>query len=131
MPNHVHLLVYPHSPSYSTAAFLKAIKWPVSQLAIKFLQDQQSPWLEKIRRYYGDKVEHHFWQTGGGYDRNITEPKTLLHSIDYLHHNPVRKDLCERAIDWKWSSAGWYLGSPLNNLCIDAIPYEWTLVIDK
>jgi hypothetical protein len=27
-----------------------------------------------------------------------------------IHHNPVRRGLCKRAIDWEWSSARWYAG---------------------
>ncbi len=30
--------------------------------------------------------------------------------IDYLHANPVRRGLVQRAIDGKWSSARWYAG---------------------
>ena len=26
-------------------------------------------------------------------------------AIDYVHENPVRRKLCERAVDWHWSSA--------------------------
>ena len=29
-----------------------------------------------------------------------------------LHHNPVTRKLCRRAIDWKWSSARYYLSDP-------------------
>jgi putative transposase len=48
-------------------------------------------------------VRYHFWQKGGGYDRNIYEPRAMLGSMDYLHLNPVRKDLVVRAEDWFWS----------------------------
>ena len=30
----------------------------------------------------------------------------------YIHNNPVRRGLCRRAVDWKWSSARYYLGTP-------------------
>ena len=46
-----------------------------------------------------------FWQEGPGYDRNLTTSQTILAAIDTIHLNPVRRGLCERAIDWKWSSA--------------------------
>jgi putative transposase len=35
-----------------------------------------------------------------------------LAAIDYIHRNPVRRGLVERAIDWQWSSARWYEGLP-------------------
>ncbi len=52
---------------------------------------------------------YRFWQRGGGYDRNLTEPHTISAEIDYLHMNPARRGLCERAVDWHWSSAADYL----------------------
>ena len=51
-----------------------------------------------------------FWQCGGGYDRNATEPRTLLQMIDYIHNNPVRRGLVAKATDWIWSSARFHAG---------------------
>jgi REP element-mobilizing transposase RayT len=35
--------------------------------------------------------------------------KKLEEKLDYMHLNPVRRGLVTRAVDWKWSSARWYL----------------------
>jgi putative transposase len=53
-----------------------------------------------------------FWQEGPGYDRNLKRAATIQAAIDYIHLNPVRRGLATRAIDWKWSSASWYLLDP-------------------
>jgi hypothetical protein len=45
--------------------------------------------------------------------------------IDYLHKNPVRKGLVERAIDWMWSSAAWFIDQIEVPLIPDPIPPEW------
>jgi putative transposase len=29
--------------------------------------------------------------------------------LDYMHLNPVRAGLVTRAVDWRWSSAGYYV----------------------
>ena len=50
-----------------------------------------------------------FWQEGPGYDRNRTQPSTILSAIDYIHDNPVRWGLVLQVIDWRWSSVRWYL----------------------
>ena len=50
-----------------------------------------------------------FWQEGPGYDRNLESESAVLAAIDYIHLNPVRRGLCQRAIDWKWSSIHYYL----------------------
>ena len=36
---------------------------------------------------------YHFWQDGGGDDRNIRSREALQASVDYIHNNPVRKGL--------------------------------------
>ena len=47
------------------------------------------------------------------YDRNLMMPVVLTEAaIEYIHMNPVRRGLVKRAVDWKWSSASWYLLDP-------------------
>ena len=41
--------------------------------------------------------------------QDLKEP-VARHAIDYFHANPVRRGLVEKAEDWEWSSARWYLG---------------------
>jgi hypothetical protein len=45
-------------------------------------------------------------------DRNLTTPAVIEAAIEYIHMNPVRRGLVKRAVDWKWSSASWYLLDP-------------------
>jgi putative transposase len=72
-----------------------------------------SPLCDKLTvRERPGKTCFRFWQEGAGYDRNLTSPSAIEASLDYIHSNPVKRRLCERAIDWKWSSARWYLGEP-------------------
>jgi len=52
--------------------------------------------------------QYRFWQAGAGYDRNLFTPEAIHTSIEYIHANPVRRGLCECALDWAWSSARWY-----------------------
>lgn len=121
MPEHVHLIVYPRQPDYDMARILKAIKEPVGKRAVRFLRAEQSDWLAKIAVKQGRRVRYHFWQEGGGYDRNIHEPGTLLAMVDYTHLNPVRRQLVVQAKEYKWSSAGWYAGLEPNSLKPDLI----------
>jgi putative transposase len=125
MPDHVHLILRPRRASYDISAILKAVKAPVGRRAIAHLVENAPEWLPRLTRRRGERSERLFWQPGGGYDRNVVEPKTLAGSIEYLHLNPVRKSFVERASDWRWSSAGWYEGRPMNDLRPDPIPPEW------
>ncbi len=125
MPEHVHVLVHPRKPVYEIEDVRAAIKEPVARKAIRYLGLKAPQWLPRITRRRGDRVERLFWQSGGGYDRNANEPATLLKMIDYLHMNPVRRGLVERAIDWRYSSAAWYEGGLVVPLIPDPIPPEW------
>src|SRR5438105_1062800 len=110
MPEHVHLLLYPRRPKYDTRIILKRIKGPVGRQAVQYLRACDSEWLSRIAVKRGRRVEHRFWQAGGGFDRNVTEPATALTMIEYFHANPVRRGLVKTAEEWKWSSAGWLAG---------------------
>lgn len=125
MPDHVHLIVFPIDRTYDDSEFLSRVKEPVSREAVRFLKREAPDWLSRLRVRRGSRVEHHFWQPGRGHDRNIDNARTLQEMIDYIHLNPVRKGFVERAQDWKWSSAGWFAGEPLNDLEPDPIPWDW------
>jgi putative transposase len=125
MPDHVHLLVYPLQEIYNTSEFLKLVKEPVSRKAVEFLKSVAPEWLDRIRVHHGKRSQHHFWQPGRGFDRNADNARTLLKMLDYIHANPERIRLVADPREWKWSSAGWYAGAPLNNLKPDPIPYDW------
>jgi len=119
MPEHVHLLIRPNSV-YDMSAILKAIKQPVARKAMQYLREHDPALLAElaVRRPSG-RTEHRFWQQGGGYDRNIHDPATARHIIDYIHHNPVRRGLAAGPIDWPWSSARWYADLGDVKLAID------------
>ncbi len=124
MPDHVHLILYPYAEEYDMGRTLEAIKQPVGAKAIAFLREANSPWLARLTRRRGQRSETLFWQSGGGYDRNITAPRTLLRMIDYVHENPLRKKLVNDPQDWHWSSARHYAGGD-SPILIDPIPTEW------
>ncbi len=126
MPEHVHLIVRPHGPDLRMAAVLKAIKQPVGRRAFLYLEAHAPRWLPRLTRERNGRTERLFWQPGGGYDRNLVEPRTLAAAMAYIHLNPVRRGLVERASDWRWSSAGWYDDEPRNGLRPDPIPPEWS-----
>jgi putative transposase len=109
MPDHVPLLVYPIQDASNIDALLFAIKRPFSFRVKKRLEDEKSPLLGELTvKQRPGVMTFRFWQEGPGYDRNITNPKTAFSAIDYIHMNPVRRGLCSKASEWKWSSAEFY-----------------------
>lgn len=111
MPEHVHLLVLPLTPDERTISrYLASLKRPVSVHVREALHAAGSSLLDRLTiQERPGKTVFRFWQEGGGYDRNLNREQTILSSIAYIHENPVRRDLCEKATDWKWSSARWFV----------------------
>lgn len=129
MPRHVHLIVHPRRETYDMATIRRLIKEPVARQAIADMREHTPEWLPKIERRRGKRKELLFWQSGGGYDRNITEGETLLRMISYIHENPVRKGFVTRGCEWKWSSAAWFVSGSEVPLMPDVIPQEWLVDI--
>ncbi len=106
MPDHVHLIVNTNE-SVSIANYLLALKRPFALEVLNRWRELNAKILPKLRDING---KHHFWQAGGGYDRNVFGDE-LVEKIRYCHKNPIERGLCDSATDWKWSSAGRYSGS--------------------
>jgi putative transposase len=125
MPEHVHLIVWPRRAQYDIAEIRTAIKAPVGRKALRHVKRHAPHWLPRLTRVRGDRTEHLFWQSGGGFDRDINTAKVLSAAIQYIHLNPVRRGLVERAADWRWSSAARYELGRTKPIAIDPIPVEW------
>ncbi len=110
MPEHVHLLVYPQEDGKTVSRYISKVKEDVGRKAVQWIESNASEWIPKITVTEGKRTRRRFWQAGGGYDRNIDNPKAILATLDYVQENPVRRGLVNKAIDWKWSSARWYAG---------------------
>jgi putative transposase len=113
MPEHVHLLVVPKGREPAINQFLARIKQPFSKWVRRQLTDMKSPLVDRLTVHERlGKTCFRFWQAGPGYDRNLSTPGVIEAAIEYIHMNPVRRGLVKRAVDWKWSSASWYLLNP-------------------
>ncbi len=113
MPEHVHLLVCPRQKDYSVSKFLYSVKRPVAVAEINYarrLGAESSVFKAMSSVSKVSESNLHFWQAGGGYDRNINTKNELWEKIDYIHANAVRRRLCEDPSDWIWSSASYYSG---------------------
>ena len=124
MPEHVHLIVQPRQPEYRMSRIRSGIKIPVANRALKYVRRKAPSFLERLKDLQPNgKIAYRFWERGGGYDRNIEKPDTLLTMIEYIHNNPVRRGLVEKATDWIWSSARFYSGEVGVPIEMDALPF--------
>ena len=92
MPEHVHLLIWPEA-EYSISSILKTMKQSVSRKALIYVRQQAPMFLTRMEdKQPNGQLSYRFWQRGGGYDRNLIEPKAIWQTIDYIHANPVRRN---------------------------------------
>ena len=71
MPEHVHLLIWPHD-GVLISPLLKSLKLPVSRRAIKWLGEEAPECLSQLLDVQPNgRRAYRFWQRGGGYDRNM------------------------------------------------------------
>jgi putative transposase len=95
------------------------LKLPVTRKAIAHVTAYAPEFLRQMKDSSPQGDHLRFWQRGGGFDRNVWSETVLLKEIDYFHANPVRRGLCQRPEDWRWSSAGDYLGIGQGPLDLD------------
>jgi putative transposase len=123
MPEHVHVVLCPRDSIYEMRLIRTALKTPVQRKSLAFLRRNAPNYLPQLRdEQPNGEVHYRFWQRGGGYDRNITDPATLRTMIQYIHHNPVRRGLVGSPTDWQWSSARFYEGMQEVLLQMDPLP---------
>ena len=123
MPEHVHVLCWPRQTAYEVRLIRTAFKVPVQRKALKFLRQRAPAFLEQLQDCQPNgQVHYRFWQRGGGYDRNVMGPTTLVQMIEYIHNNPVRRGLVPKATDWIWSSARFYAGATRVPIRMDPLP---------
>jgi putative transposase len=91
MPTHIHLLLV--ITGQYLGCFMRDYKKYVAQVSIRDCSVTDSP----------------VWQPR--YDRvAIYSEAVFRQKLDYIHRNPVKAGLVTGAHEWKWSSAGAYLG---------------------
>ncbi len=71
------------------------------------------------RRIYDDELHAQF-VTFSCYHRLVSRVGPTEPLLDYMHLNPVRAGLVEKAVDWAWSSARYFdSGKSVG------VPLEW------
>lgn len=119
MPDHVHLVIYPHG-KLAVGRVIGEIKRRSAFRIISSWKEQNQPILGRVEVSRSGKTGHAFWQPRG-YDHNCRTPETVREKINYCHMNPVRARLVAEPRDWPWSSYRWYIGDRQGPVYIDEI----------
>ncbi len=112
MPDHVHLIVWFDKPG-ELSRFMKSWKQTSSMKLKKMLRGVAPQFASKI------PPADPFWQPKY-YPFNLFSRKKAEEKLDYMHKNPVTAGLVQRAVDWRWSSAQYFLLGKSS-----VVPLEW------
>ena len=85
MPDHWHALISTGDP-LTISQVVQNIKW----ISARSLNDN--------RRASGAVWQHQFW------DRFVRHEKEFAARFDYMHLNPVKRELVAKPEEWRWSS---------------------------
>jgi len=113
MPEHVHLLISANNDEYDVSSFLHFVKQSVTNKARAFAKSSDKPrttWDAFLDLQPSGRVYFRFWQRGSGYDVNVAGPDHAREVLEYMHNNPVKRELCHSPAEWNYSSAAHYLG---------------------
>jgi putative transposase len=106
MPEHVHLLV--SEPEKDSLA--------VAMQSFKLAVTKRAPAVSRGR------VTARVWHKRY-YDHNVGDYDSFVGKLRYIHRNPVKRGLCAKPEDWKWSSFRHYA---TGEDCGVEIESEWT-----
>ncbi|UGU17906.1 transposase [Sinomicrobium kalidii] len=113
MSNHLHMLV--QSETGDLPGLLRDFKKFTAKTILKKIQtgpESRREWmLERFARAAGRHSRnktYQFWKYGN-HPEEVYSEKFLWSKLDYIHLNPVRAGIVERAGDYLYSSAGHYI----------------------
>ena len=125
MPDHLHLLT--NQPN-TTADVLRYVKGITGRRVIDYLKEKNYQGSLAKLRHVEWKREHKYslWQQ----EKNvfsIFSEAVFMQKVNYIHLNPVRAGLVERATDYRWSSARIWQGFPMEQepLRVDIERIQW------
>jgi REP element-mobilizing transposase RayT len=113
MIDHLHLLT---SRPATTSDVLRILKGLTARGIIDYLKVKKySSSLAKLAHRERERnYKYSLWQT----EKNVLpifSERMFMEKLNYIHLNPVRAGLVERAIDYHWSSARFWQGCPLED----------------
>lgn len=104
MPDHLHIILHPCG-KYELSYIMQMIK---GSFARKF---------NKMNNLSGQVWQKRF------YDEGIRDIRMLMQKMEYIHNNPIRKNLIISPGDYPYSSYHHYFGNNKNALGIDQLDY--------
>lgn len=105
MPNHIHLLWRKQDAWIDKDIAQNFLKFTAQQIKFNLMVHYPSE-LVKYRSSQRDR-QYHFWERRP-YKATMNNRATIEQKLDYIHYNPVKKELCVSPQDYLFSSARFY-----------------------
>jgi REP element-mobilizing transposase RayT len=125
MPDYLHSLT--DCPNTS-ADILRFVKGLTARRVIDYLKEHEhQSWLAKLRHAdWKRKHSYSLWQQ----EKNvfsIFSEAMFMKKVNYIHLNPVRGEVVDSPVDYKWSSARIWRRTPSDDepLMVDYDRIEW------
>lgn len=99
MPDHFHLLVQPIG------------KWNLSEI-IRFIKGNFARKYNELRKQEGEVWQRSFYET------SMRSNKDILRWLEYMHYNPVKKNLVSKPEEYEFSSWWQYYGEKRGTIFI-------------
>jgi putative transposase len=113
MPDHLHAIT---DAFLKPSKILRFINGIISRRVIDHLKEHgHNSSLQKLRHETKEReYRYSLWDHHSNVF-SITSEDMLMQKVNYIHQNPVRAGLVERAEDYRWSSFRWWKGCPLED----------------
>jgi len=106
MPDHIHLLT---DNSHKPSEVLRRIKGTIAHRVIEYLKEKG--YESSLRKLRHEEWKRHHRYSLWGHESNVFcvfSESVFMQKVNYIHLNPVRAGLVERAIDYHWSSVRYW-----------------------
>ncbi len=125
MPDHIHALIGSQRKPSEVVRYVNGI---AGRRIVDFLKDAgYESSLAKLGHSPGArKHKYSVWDHHPNL-KLVTTENGLIEKANYIHQNPVRAGLVERAEDYRWSSIRCWQGKPLDDepLLMDLDKLKW------
>ncbi len=125
MPDHFHSMT---DGAIKPSKVLQYMNGIISRRVIDYLkEDGYESSLQKLRHQTGRRqYRYSLWE----HHNNafpVTTEGMFMQKVNYIHQNPVRAGLVERAEEYRWSSVRFWMDIPLEDepLMVDIDKIEW------
>jgi len=110
MPDHLHAITDCYRKSSETLRYINGI---ISRRVIDYLKEHaHNASLQKLRHETKERAYRYSLWDHHSNVFSIFSEAIFMQKVNYIHQNPVRAGLVEKAEDYRWSSVRWWNRCP-------------------